>query len=224
MSMGEPVGEEAEAKTGVGGGDGGKQEPKGKVEMAEEPYAMLLLAVGFLCFGAIVGGVTGASSRDGISNTLVTSLFTFVGGSLLGFGGFVRSVKGDVAYVSGRRIGVGLLTFSVGVGLGLWAGIALRLAHVPPTVAYVPPTVAPDKSKPEPLLPAPGAPPSSPQARADDKPKPEPLLHDVRLAACEIIQGRFATGAYEGDRMAPELRHDLNWFTKVTCPVQGPSR
>jgi hypothetical protein len=106
------------------------KKPESKVALAKEAGGPHLLIVGFLCFGAILGYIGGASSHTGVSSTLLTSLCTFVGGSLLTFGGFVLGVKGDVAYLSGRRLGGGLIAFSLGVGGGLWGGSALRRDEV----------------------------------------------------------------------------------------------
>ena len=101
-----------------------EQEPI-KMGIADNKYAVHVLALGFLTFGTVLGGITGLSSWSGISNTLLTSLFAFVGGSLLSFAGFV-SKKGGVAYVSGYRLGFCILAFSLGISSGLFIGIVIR--------------------------------------------------------------------------------------------------
>ena len=52
-----------------------------------------MFGYGLFAFGLVLGGATGMSDAEGISTTLVSSLFTFVGGTLLGFAGFHRSLK-----------------------------------------------------------------------------------------------------------------------------------
>jgi hypothetical protein len=170
-------------------GEGGKEKPAGRVVMAQERFAMLLLGIGFFSFGAIAGCVTGLSSWNGISNTLLTSLFTFVGGSLLGFGGFVLGLRGDVAYVSGRRLGLGLLAFSIGVALGLYAGTRIRLDYGPPLIG------------------------------ADGKPQRDSLLHGDRQAVCDTVRDKLDTDAYGGVHAQDELRRDLAWLARSSCPA-----
>jgi hypothetical protein len=95
------------------------------------------LGVGFLFFGFALGDVAGFSIAQGISQTLLSALFTFVGGVLLSFGGFyvaarsgadgaspdgaVRKVRIDAV-----RTGVGLACFSLGVTVGINTGVVSR--------------------------------------------------------------------------------------------------
>jgi hypothetical protein len=95
------------------------------------------LGVGFLFFGFALGDVAGFSIAQGISQTLLSALFTFVGGVLLSFGGFYVAARSgaDVASPGGTvrqvridavRTGVGLACFSLGVTVGINTGVLSR--------------------------------------------------------------------------------------------------
>jgi hypothetical protein len=94
--------------------------------LADEKGGALVLALGFFLFGMTAGAITGASSAEGISNSLLGSLFTFVGGTVLGFAGFRLRNKGADLAVSGRRVGGSTAAFSLGVLVGLAGGIGAR--------------------------------------------------------------------------------------------------
>jgi hypothetical protein len=89
----------------------------------------LILGVGLFWFGLAVGVSTGLSTSEGVSQVLLSSLFSFVGGALLTYSGFrkKRSDGGPGEEIDTRRLGVGLTAFSVGLLLGLYAGIWARL-------------------------------------------------------------------------------------------------
>lgn len=84
---------------------------------------------GLLAFGIVLGLTTGMSGAEGISVTLVSSLLTFVGGSVLGFAGFHRSVKkaGSEPQIDLHSVGIALVMFSVGVAIGLGLGVGIKL-------------------------------------------------------------------------------------------------
>src|SRR5437899_6385275 len=78
------------------------------------------LAKAFGLFGFALGGMTGFSVAQGISQVLVTSVFTFVGGVLLSYAGFRKVLR-----AAGQPAGLDPVRMSVAVGclsLGLVAG------------------------------------------------------------------------------------------------------
>ena len=86
------------------------------------------LGIGFGLFGSVLGAIAGASSVQGISQTLLTSVLTFVGGAFLSYAGFrVRSRAGEERSVSGVRVGSSLAAISLGIWLGAAIGITARL-------------------------------------------------------------------------------------------------
>jgi hypothetical protein len=86
------------------------------------------LGIGFLLFGFALGEVTGFSVAQGISQTLLSALFTFVGGVLLTFTGFrVRArAASNAVDIDPLRVGVGLGCFSLGVIWGTNVGVLTR--------------------------------------------------------------------------------------------------
>jgi len=117
---------------------------------AENLSAAWYMGAGLFLFGMALGGTAGLSDVKGISQTLLSSLFTFAGGVLLSWAGFRRkSGAGGAATESAtefdlRTLGISLAGFSLGVMLGSGLGIWLR-----ETVSFVKPipkagqTVAP---------------------------------------------------------------------------------
>lgn len=89
---------------------------------AQTRWGALALAIGFLCFGFAIGGLTGFSSAQGVSLTLLSSLFTFVSGVVLTFTGFRRMASSDSALDPGR-VGAGLAALSLGIVLGVLLGV-----------------------------------------------------------------------------------------------------
>jgi hypothetical protein len=89
------------------------------------------MGLGLLLFGVVIGLVTGLSSKDGTAQSLLTSIFGFVGGSLLTFAGFRRYRGGaESVEMDPRKVGLGLSCFSVGILLGLFVGMLLRLGVI----------------------------------------------------------------------------------------------
>jgi hypothetical protein len=87
---------------------------------------LTLLGLAFFGFGLALGELTGLSSVDGISQTLLTSFFTFVGGVLLTYAGFRRFTPHGESVLDPRRVALGLSGVSLGLCLGLPAGIYAR--------------------------------------------------------------------------------------------------
>jgi hypothetical protein len=98
------------------------------VATREPRGAVGFLGVGFLCFGLALGELTGMSLTPGISQVVLTSVFTFVGGVMLSYAGFRRVVAsgGSRAFIDPQRVGVALACFSVGLALGAPAGVYAR--------------------------------------------------------------------------------------------------
>lgn len=92
--------------------------------------AAAALAAGYFLFGLVLGSLTGFSTAQGISTTLLTSLFTFVGGALLTFTS-LRVAAGSEAtvHVDPLRLGVALITLSTGLAIGAPLGVMQR-CHV----------------------------------------------------------------------------------------------
>jgi hypothetical protein len=89
---------------------------------------VIWLGLGFGLFGSVLGAIAGASSVQGISQTLLTSVLTFVGGAFLSYAGFrVRPHAGEAPSVSGVRVGASLAAISLGIWLGAGVGIYARL-------------------------------------------------------------------------------------------------
>lgn len=87
------------------------------------------LGVGLFFFGMALGGTTGLSALAGISQTLLSALFTFVGGALLSYTGFRRHTHAPEPnpVLDTRKVGIGLGCFSIGIMLGVGLGILVRL-------------------------------------------------------------------------------------------------
>lgn len=105
-----------------------KAPPKADEAVVIEAEATWPLAVGLFLLGSVVGGVTGASTAEGISTTLISSLLTFVAGSVLTFAGFrLRRRPGEQLRVSPKRVGSGLIALSLGVWLGVGVGVGAKI-------------------------------------------------------------------------------------------------
>lgn len=83
-------------------------------------------AAGLFLFGLVVGLTTALSEAPGISKELLTSLFGFVGGGLLTFGGFSLKGKDGSVTIHTRRVGEGLAAFSAGVLIAILVGPPVR--------------------------------------------------------------------------------------------------
>lgn len=104
---------------------------------AGERFGALWLAVGLAAFGLVVGVIAGLSAASGTAAALISALFSFVGGVVLAFGGFVVRGQGGLPTISGRRLGSALAGFSLGVLVGANSGILLREVGSPLLSAWV---------------------------------------------------------------------------------------
>jgi hypothetical protein len=84
------------------------------------------LPAGLALLGLTLGAVVGLSRASGISTTLVTTILTFVGGTVLTFSGFRASADKE-APIDPDRVGKGLSALMLGTLLGLGMGIYLRM-------------------------------------------------------------------------------------------------
>jgi peptidoglycan/LPS O-acetylase OafA/YrhL len=88
------------------------------------------MGIGMILFGFVLGLTTGLSSASGISTTLLTSLFTFVGGVLLTYSGFRRKKKEkeeETPRFDLAIIGKAVTCMVAGILLGLLLGISARV-------------------------------------------------------------------------------------------------
>ena len=168
--------------------------------LADEKGGALVLAIGFFLFGMAAGAITGASSAEGISNSLLGSLFTFVGGTVLGFAGFRLRNKGADLALSGRRVGGSTAAFSLGVLVGLAGGIGVRW-----TVEQHFREIARDER--------------SANRGGDDgggeapaKAKTFVVLHGSDVSAIKDIRDRLALSGYAGPEGCKEAINRLQWM------------
>jgi hypothetical protein len=92
----------------------------------DEALTSTLLGFAFLMFGLALGELAGLSVVQGISQTLLTSLMTFVGGVLLSYAGFRRPSQDGKARLDPRRVAVGLGGLALALSVGLPAGLYTR--------------------------------------------------------------------------------------------------
>jgi hypothetical protein len=146
------------------------------------------MGLGLLCFGFATGGIAGLSLYSGISQTLLTSVFTFAGGALLTFGGFVRAQRkaSGVMFLRVSRVGAGLCCFSLGLVGGVLGGISLRVRMAEATAQASPH-----------FPPTPGATAFALQTNVQE--------------VCATILSK-TDDAYEGEQGAKAARHDLRWL------------
>jgi len=85
------------------------------------------LFLGFASFGLSIGLVAGLSPVSGISEKLMASLFSFVGGILLTYTGFQLSDKAGKPVISTTRVGGSLCSFSLALCLGIGLGATERI-------------------------------------------------------------------------------------------------
>ncbi len=165
--------------------------------LADEKGGAAMLATGFLAFGFAAGAICGASEHEGISSTLLTSLFTFIGGAVLGFAGFrSRAAPGAELVLSGRRIGAALTAFSLGVLLGVGAGSFARWQVHQHTAGA---TQAQGKTA--------GA-----TQTPDKAPDHYIILHSGEENALRTIRDKLSRGAYESEAGCQEAVERLRWL------------
>jgi hypothetical protein len=84
------------------------------------------LSGAFFCFGFALGELAGFSVAQGISQLLLTSVFTFVGGALLSYAGFRKLAADGRAHPEPLRVAAAVAGLSLGLCLGLPAGVFAR--------------------------------------------------------------------------------------------------
>src|SRR5450432_2838255 len=93
---------------------------------------MKAICVGLGLFGVVIGMVSGLSLSSGTATSLLSGLFSFVGGVVLAYSGFRRKVvkvEGQPAVEDApdlQRVGLGLSFVSLGVIVGIVAGMWVR--------------------------------------------------------------------------------------------------
>lgn len=169
---------------------------QGGLTLAPEKGGAWALAGGFLAFGVAAGAITGASSADGISSALLGALFTFVGGTVLGFAGFRRRVGKDKSIeLSGVRAGGALGCFSLGVVLGLALGIYARLTYYAHAEARQP---------------------AQPDAPAEVR-TIEDFLHGDVVDLLRDVETRLTKGSYD----EPGCREAIDDLRAITGELRG---
>ena len=84
--------------------------------------------LGLLLFGVLVGLTTGLSVTSGASTSLMTGLFSFVGGVVISYTGFAKT-QGDPnapAKPDLKQVGGALSALSFGVIVGIFGGMWFR--------------------------------------------------------------------------------------------------
>jgi hypothetical protein len=167
--------------------------------------AMKEMTKGLAAFGFTIGLTVALSRTAGASATMLTSLFTFVGGVLLTYGGFHRRARaslppepkaGDAAASTAKpvvaepptvdvdRVGSALFAMAIGVTCGLISGIYFRekgpqiLEALPPRAAVHP---APSAS---------GAPPAAPTSTINVG------IQDGQTSVCAMVSENLEKRAY----------------------------
>jgi hypothetical protein len=92
-----------------------------------EPQPAWPLFLGFASFGVLIGLVAGLSPVSGISEKLMASLFSFVGGVLLTYTGFQFSDRAGKQMISTVRVGGSLCAFSLALCVGIGLGATERI-------------------------------------------------------------------------------------------------
>jgi hypothetical protein len=87
---------------------------------------LLVFAAAFACLGFALGELTGFSAAQGISQSLLTAVFGFVGGVLLSYAGFRRLGDDGRSRLDPSRVAAGVAGLSLGLALGLPAGVYVR--------------------------------------------------------------------------------------------------
>ena len=156
------------------------------------------MLVGLATFGLLVGVATGLSSAEGISKTLLSSLFTFTGGVLLGSFGRDR-----VSPQGFRRMGWGLAAFSLAVLVGLYAGIYARLD--PPIPASLKEELAARRHETLGKT-------ATASGAADGF-----TLQANERDYCQLVRSNLVRNLYTGEEGCKAAAEDLTWLSGLTC-------
>ncbi|WP_342375219.1 hypothetical protein NVS55_28485 [Myxococcus stipitatus] len=166
------------------------------------------MGLGLLCFGFATGGITGMSTFEGISQTLLTTVFAFGGGALLTFGGFVRMRQpgSGTALLRVSRVGAGLCCFSLGLVGGTLGGISLRV-HLAEKAIRGPVNAAPAQGRPQ---------DPAPRKPVEDRASAFVLHSDIRNECARIMSNPLTI--YSGEEGAKLAREHLGWVhANLSC-------
>ena len=168
------------------------------------------LYLGFFLFGITLGITTGLSQVSGISQALLSALFTFVGGVLLTYAGFKKKVADD-SVLDVARVGHGLSALMTGILLGLYGGIYARLD--PPLPRGLKDRLqerqAPSQGTDPEATPAPTSASASPGAGF--------VLHAESRAACNRIWERILEDSYSASPECSPAVSDLKDLFRANC-------
>lgn len=167
------------------------------------PAGLRPLYGGFFLFGSTLGVTTGLSTVSGISQTLLSSLFTFVGGVLLTYAGFQRH-PGEKAVLDPARVGYGISALMLGILLGLYGGIYARLD--PPVPKALKERLATATS------------PGSTSATGAGF-----ILHAAASETCGRIRGRLLRHQYSEAPQCAGALGDLEALSGLACSAPGGS-
>lgn len=91
-----------------------------------QPRLVVGLGLAFFCLGFALGELTGFSTAQGISQALLTAVFSFVGGVLLSYAGFRRVAEDGRLRLDPQRVSTGVVGLSLGLCIGLPSGVYTR--------------------------------------------------------------------------------------------------
>lgn len=214
------------------------------VSVQAESEGTAHMGVGLLFFGFVLGITVGLSEMKGISQTLLSAMFTFVGGVLLSYAGFRRKqshsakpAAKSAPELSTRKVGIGLTCFSIGILLGLSSGIYVRLKVriVPMETSDVPDggvespgpkSLAPNANRERQDKPAEqektdagigGATGKSSPRAATQKPGVPSLQSEVSTM-CQATHADLQDGSFDGQEGCKKARTVLKDLTRICCP------
>lgn len=190
--------------------------PSPLVHDPDDKSGPLWMGVGLLLLGATVGLITGLSFAPGISQSLLTSVFTFAGGALLTYGGFVRvqSTSGTGLLLRTSRVGISLCCFSLGTIGGVEWGIQERLTRASALLNQSVTPPATNDSKPDPTKP----PAEKPSPPINLMPLAG-LQSDTASTCLEILSREDAS--YAGESGRSQALSDLAWVRHhLACTVR----
>jgi hypothetical protein len=85
-----------------------------------------LFVLGLFFIALMIGMLMGLSNEAGFSQAALTALFAFIGGVLMVVP--AKQMGGTNSDATAGKSGIGLMCLSFGMILGVWAGIAIRVA------------------------------------------------------------------------------------------------